>query len=272
MTKQLILFKIILASSLSASAWAPDYYTVQDQNAKIQEASMNPLETFSEVVEVAARRKIADLNLMAWDHHEEELEDPATPYNRKSQYGTWVRDRNDGTCYNTRAKVLIRSSEIPVSFASNGCTVKNGLWNDPYSNRQYRDAADIQIDHVVALKNSYVSGGWKWNANKRCLYANFMSNEYHLMAVNGPDNMKKGDRTPEKFMPPNAAYACEYLKIWLKIKLIWNLAMTPSEADAISDLAKQHQCQAADLVMTAQELSQQRQGILDNMGLCKAAQ
>lgn len=270
MTKQLVLFKIILASSISAKAWAPDYFTVQDAKPHIQEVNIDPLETLSDVVEEAAATKVASLSLMMWDHHQEELQDPAIPYNRKNQYGTWVRDRRDGTCYNTRAKVLIRDSAVPVSFAANGCTVKNGLWNDPYSNRQYRNASEMQIDHVVPLKNSYISGGWKWDAKKRCLYANFMSNEYHLLAVNGPDNMKKGDRTPDKFMPPNGAYSCDYLKIWLKIKLIWNLAMTPTEAQGIADLVKQNHCDASDLIITTQELTQQRQGIIDNMSLCRS--
>lgn len=270
MTKQLVLIHLVFFVSVAAQALAPEYYTVSDQKPPIQGASLDPVEAFSEIVKQA--RKASTLNLMSWLHHQEELRDPDVRYNRKNHYGTWVRDPNDGTCYNTRAKVLIRSSEVPVTLAAHGCAVVGGRWQDPYSNRQYTQASDIQIDHVVPLKNSYVSGGWRWDAQKRCLYANFLGNEYHLMAVNGPDNMRKGDRTPEKFMPPNNAYACEYLSIWLKIKLIWNLAMIPSEAQAISQLVMQNHCDSALMSMASQELSQQRQRILENMGLCRASQ
>jgi hypothetical protein len=88
------------------------------------------------------------------------------------------------------------------------------------------------------------------------------------MAVNGSDNMRKGDRSPEGFMPPNRAYACTYLANWLKIKSIWNLALTPSEAQAIRRLKQDHHCDAGTLSMAPQDLSQQRQEILANMNLC----
>jgi hypothetical protein len=243
---QLVLIHFALLLSVSVQAYAPDYYTVSEKATASGE-----------------------VNLLNWSHHNEELPDPDQAYNRKKHYGTWVRERNDGTCFNTRAKVLIQSSEVPVTFANHGCAVTHGQWQDPYSNRQYTDASDIQIDHVVPLKNSYVSGGWKWDAKKRCLYANFRGNDYHLLAVNGPDNMKKGDRTPEKFMPPNKAYSCKYLSIWLKIKLIWNLAMIPSEAQAITALAQQNHCDAQTLSMPVQELNEQRQSIVKNANLCK---
>lgn len=268
-TSLLVFAHLILALSVSKAS-SPDYYTVHDgTQPEIQEVNLDPVEALSEMAETAARKVTATLDLMTWDHHEETLQDPSVPYNRKNHYGTWVRDPRDTTCYNTRAKVLIRSSSVPVSFSSsNRCSVRGGEWHDPYSNRQYTDAADVQIDHFVPLKNSYVSGAWKWTGKKRCLYANFMSNDFHLMAVNGPDNMKKGDRTPEGFMPPNVGYACRYLANWLKIKLIWNLALTPSEGNAIARLARQNHCDSVTLSMATQDLSQQRRAVLDNMDLC----
>lgn len=268
-TSLLVFAQILLALSISQAS-SPDYYTVHDGTTpQIQDATLDPIDTFTEIAEAAAEKVTANLDLMTWDHHQETLKDPSVPYNRKDHYGTWVRDPRDSTCYNTRAKVLIRASSVPVSFSSsNRCTVTAGQWHDPYSNRQYSDADDIQIDHVVPLKNSYISGAWKWTQKKRCLYANFLSNEFHLMAVNGPDNMKKGDRSPEGFMPPNKAYACDYLANWLKIKLIWNLALTPSEAAAVNRLTQQNHCDSVTLSMASQDLSQQRRAVLDNMDLC----
>lgn len=268
-TSTLVSVSITLLFAFSAQASSPDYYTVHDQNPQVSsDHSIDPLEAFTEAVEAA--RRAVNLNLMNWDHHQQTLEDPSVPYNRKDHYGTWVRDPADGTCHNTRARVLIRDSASQVSYSSNGCTVRGGEWHDPYSNHDFSDASDLQIDHVVPLKNSYISGAWKWDGAKRCLYANYMQNDYHLLAVNGSENMRKGDRTPEGFMPSDTSFACDYLTIWLKIKMIWNLALTPSEADAITHLVQQNHCDSSLLVMNQQELRKQRQAIVDNMGLCSA--
>ena len=78
----------------------------------------------------------------------------------------------------------------------------------------------INNQAVVVLKNSYENGAWRWDYQKRCLYANFMDNDFHLLAVLNKDNRKKGDKGPDKFMPSNPSFACEYLSIWLKIKLL----------------------------------------------------
>lgn len=270
----IVFFNALLIFSLSAAAASPGYFTVREGASKLQETpeiSLSPVYAFAELTDRAAK-KIVELSLLDWEHHTKDLPQPTKPYNRLKQYGPWADDHKDGTCHNTRAKALIRASESEVDFSRSGCTVLRGKWQDPYSNRQYTDAMDLQIDHVVPLKNSYISGGWKWDANKRCLYANFLENEFHLLVVNGNDNMQKGDRTPEKYMPPNKAFACEYLADWLKIKLIWNLAMTPSEGRAISELAKENNCDEAALTMRVQDLHKQRQRILDNMQLCRASE
>src|SRR3989344_1166065 len=143
MTKHLVFIHFVFFISLSAWALAPDYYTVNDHTPRIQESTLDPVETLSEVLVQARKTRI--LNLLNWFHHQEELKDPTTRYNRKDHYGTCVLDPQDGTCYNTRAKVLIRSSEVPVTFAAHGCSVIEGRWQDPYSNRQYTLASDIQI-------------------------------------------------------------------------------------------------------------------------------
>jgi hypothetical protein len=267
MLKHLV-FTTACLFSFSTLAYSPDYYTVRETTSSFTENSFNPFDTFEEL-SVQATAQI--LNLLNWQHHAQALEDPRVPYDRLAQYGTWVKDPRDGTCYDTRAKVLIRQSEVPVRFNSRGCSVISGKWLDPYSDRIYTQASDLQIDHVVPLKNSYISGAWKWDSQKRCLYANFLQNDFHLLAVNGNDNMKKGDRSPEEFMPDNATFSCEYLSSWLKIKLIWNLAMTPSEALGIEQLAKENHCDASDMSFKVKDLRAQRQSILTNMELCSHA-
>jgi hypothetical protein len=259
----------ILLVSFSVLAASPDYYTVREDTTARSKAvaSLDPFEVFSEAaVQTAAQV----LDLLTWQHHQQTLKDPATPYNRLQQYGTWVVDHSTGTCYNTRARVLIRQSEIPVRFkGSGGCVVDSGKWLDPYTDSYFTNANDLDIDHVVPLKNSYDSGAWQWDQKKRCTYANFMANDYHLLAVRKEDNRMKGDGGPDKFMPANSAYACDYLSHWLKIKLIWNLAMVPGEAEGIERLAQQNHCDAKVLSITMQELRGQRQSILAIANICQ---
>ena len=254
---------IILTSSFAFSA---EYYTLKENAASIQNQTIDPFETLE-----LASSTIADqfLSLMDWEAHAQKMEEPSDPYRRLSQYGTWVTDPEDGSCLNTRGRKLAHESLVPVTLSPKGCTVISGKWIDPYSNRAYSQASDLDIDHMVPLKNSYMSGAWKWDFKKRCLYANFMHNSFHLIAVKDDDNQQKGDSSPEKFMPSDESYRCEYLTNWLKIKLIWNLTMTSSEGAAIERLAKENNCDVKSMSMSSNELRTQRQDIISNIGLCK---
>lgn len=250
------------------------FYTVKEQAVKSSEprAALNPIEMASFMwSDVENFRELAAkiYSLIDFDYHKEKYGDAKEPYNRQKHFGAWIKDRRDDTCYNTRAKVLIRDSSIPVEFRGSGCTVSDGKWTDPYGGRDYTDAADIQIDHFVPLKNAYISGAHKWNRRKRCLYANFLGNEFHLLAVSGRENMSKSDSTPEGYMPPNQAYQCQYLAQWLKVKFIWSLELSPSEKDAVVELIHDHHCDLKEMTYSAQDLSQQRRFMADNMDLCQ---
>jgi hypothetical protein len=190
-------------------------------------------------------------------------------YDRKFHFGRWVNDPNDETCYNTRARVLIRDSETQVSFKdTNHCVVEKGRWEDPYAGGTLRESKEIQIDHMVPLKNAYISGAWEWNYQTRCTYANYMGNKFHLITASGHENMSKGDDTPEKYMPPNENYRCEYLANWLKIKLIWKLKMARGEVEAIRQAIRDSGCDGRKFKMSSLELKRQRQLIYENRYNC----
>lgn len=209
----------------------------------------------------------ASINLLNFVTVNQTFPLPSLPYNRDKHYGSWLRD-TDG-CLNTRAKVLVRDSANQVTFAANGCTVEKGDWNDPYTGKLHTLSKDIQIDHLVALKNSYMSGAHEWTPAKRCLYANYMGNNFHLISVNGTENLKKGDVTPRQYVPPNKAYTCEFLKNWLHVKLIWNLRLTPIEGDAIQKLVTDNKCDKATFHVSTQSLAEQHRYMEDNKDLCR---
>lgn len=248
------------------------YYTIEDE--KIQPLNIQHSSRFLSATvfpqDFLPNAKEQVLNLLKWILHDNPPEQPNEKYSRKDHFGRWLRDPFDNTCLDTRGKVLLRDSLQPVTLKPNNhCAIESGLWQDPYSGEKITAAKDVQIDHFVPLKNAYISGAWNWNFAKRCLYANYMSNEFHLIAVSGTENMRKSDRTPAQYLPPNNGFVCTYLDNWLKVKLIWNLTMLPPETEAIKNTMKQLGCQANSYVMDEKELTSERLQILDGLKACE---
>lgn len=131
----------------------------------------------------------------------------------RSKWRHWTDADRD--CQDTRQEVLIAESVVPVTLDRRGCRVLAGEWHDPYTGRTFTDPRQLQIDHVVALGWAYYHGGWMWDAKKKEAYANDMTHPNHLIAVYGPSNQSKGRLGPDEWLPENAAFACEYWKIWL---------------------------------------------------------
>lgn len=153
-------------------------------------------------------------------------------------------DRNDwslwnahvgGGCFTVRDKVLAEETVEPVVTvaASNGrCRVTTGRWNDPYTGQTFTASTQVQIDHVVPLKEAHDSGGHAWTNQRRRDYANYLGFAGHLIAVQGTENASKGADDPTDYLPI-ATFRCEYVAIWIKIKDRWGLNMNQAEADAI---------------------------------------
>lgn len=276
----LITWQKVLAneSTSTADVRFDNFYTVSEGASASSEEDpirgiIDPVQTVQNMLADApgwvTELKAKALSLLQFDHHNENYGDVNEAYNRLKHFGTWINDKSDDTCYNTRAKVLIRDSKTKVTFNSKGCTVVSGTWDEPYTNKEVTQASDIQIDHFVPLKNAYISGAYKWDYPKRCLYANFMGNPFHLISADSSQNMRKGDRTPEGYMPPAKNYACQYLEQWLKVKLIWDLGLTPPEKDAVVSLIQDNKCDLKQFNYAAKDLQDQRKFIDDHMDLCQ---
>ena len=144
----------------------------------------------------------------------------------------------DGDCQNTRAEVLIDESQAPVTFtpASSGCTVATGIWEGPYTGQAFTQASDVDVDHMVPLKNAHDSGGWAWSATRKRDYANDFANPQHLIAVDDGTNQSKGARGPEAWKPPLQSYWCRYALDWIGIKNTWTLTVTSAEWTALESM------------------------------------
>lgn len=255
---------VLLSLAIANTAFAinPDfpqfgsYYTIDDSPTRSSLASSKTLQ----------------IPVSNWVRHPGDPPQTSKEYNRVQDFGKWIDDPSDDTCYNTRAKVLVRDSVGNTSVSdANECLINEGRWKDPYTGATLTLAADVQVDHMVPLKNAYISGAWKWSGAKRCAYANFMGNDFHLLSVDATENMSKSDKSPEGYLPSNKRYICTYLLNWLKVKTIWSLTMTPPEVKAIKDAMSDYKCEASKFVMTKPELDRQRNKIRDYQSLCQRA-
>ncbi|RBQ68099.1 hypothetical protein FVER14953_08190 [Fusarium verticillioides] len=89
--------------------------------------------------------------------------------------GTYDRDlfphweTYEGAC-NTREYVLKRDGTSVVT--NSACAATSGTWKSPYDGATWTQASDIDIDHMVPLKNAWISGAASWTTAKRTQFAN----------------------------------------------------------------------------------------------------
>ena len=147
----------------------------------------------------------------------------------------------DGDCQDARQEVLIAESLLEVAFETDReCRVAGGRWYGAFTAAYVEDPGNLDIDHLVPLKNAHNSGGWAWDAAKKEKYANHLDDHDHLIAVTAGANRSKGAKGPEEWGPPDLDYWCEYSWDWTEIKARWGLTMTQIEAEIVMDML--HTC------------------------------
>lgn len=123
-------------------------------------------------------------------------------YDRDTQFGGWADPDNNGC--DARNDILARDLTNPVS--SDGCTITSGTLSDPYTGttinfeRGPATSSDVQIDHVVALGNAWITGAERLTQDKRVALAN---DPLNLLAVDGPTNGSKSAQDAAEWLPPN---------------------------------------------------------------------
>ncbi len=209
-------------------------------------------------------------DLLHWTQHKSQRPEAPERYNRLYHFGTWVDDPRTPECFDVRALILMRDSQTRVQMSDvSPCKVFAGSWNDPYGGANWKLAREIEIDHVVALKNAYTSGAWAWDYQHRCLFANFTGFDKHLLSSFITENRQKSDRGPEDWMPSNENYSCQHLHNWLAVKFIWNLTMTSAEAEAIAEQIEIHRCNVKAFQFSKGELNRIRRFAQANLAMCR---
>lgn len=152
-------------------------------------------------------------------------------YDREEYLKDWGDD--DGDCINTRHEVLAIESIIEPAFDDDGCRVIAGLWQDPYTGAFFTDPSELDIDHLVPLKEAHDSGARFWTPEQKQAFANDNLMANALIAVDALANRQKGADDPARWLPPNQDYHCAYVRNWVTIKNAYGLDFDIAEREAI---------------------------------------
>lgn len=159
---------------------------------------------------------------------------PMTGYSREEFGPAWPRDLATADGVSCDARNITLQHQIPdAALDADQCTVTLGVFDGPYSGDPIHfelgeTSADVHVDHVVALGDSWKTGAQQWDDDTRRAFANDLDN---LVAVDGGLNQQKGDSNAASWVPPRNR--CDYIATQIYVKHKYGLWVTPPEKDAL---------------------------------------
>lgn len=142
----------------------------------------------------------------------------------------WIDADGDGC--DTRREVLIDEAVDPPTVSAR-CSLSGGRWLSLYDGIETTDPSTFDIDHVVALAEAWDSGASAWSVDRRTRFANDLDVDWSLIAVSASSNRSKSDQDPADWLPPLASARCQYLAMWLAVKVRWSLTIDAGESAAL---------------------------------------
>ena len=166
---------------------------------------------------------------------------PKTGYSRAAFGQSWADvDRNG--C-DTRNDILKRDmTSIVLKPKTRNCVVLSGTLIDRYSGEMINfvrgnvSSMEVQIDHVVALSNSWQTGAFKLSIAQRTALAN---DPLNLFAVKGRLNLQKSDGDAATWVPPMKSFRCAYVAQQIAVKAKYELWVVAPEKAAMSAILAQ---------------------------------
>lgn len=151
-------------------------------------------------------------------------------YNRVKQFGTF----KNGVI----AKLEHRDAPNAIfTGASIRSRAKSGILHDAYTGKDIQisntNKTDTDADHIEALKEVYVSGGWNWSQEKRVEYANNLDN---LILVSYHENRAKGEDDTTNYVPSYKPAQCIYVVKQIEIKSNYHLSVDNAEKAAMQNI------------------------------------
>ena len=174
-----------------------------------------------------------------------------TGYSREQFGSAWTDNNDDLWGHNhctTRDDVLRRDLHDVKREKTSTCAdaVASGVLDEPYTGAKGVQftrgsgctkpdycSSNLQIDHVAALGDVWVTGGQKLSAQQRVDLAN---DPLELLAVDGPANEQKGDSDAASWLPKNKRFRCTYVSIQVAVKTKYHLWVTSAEKTAIANV------------------------------------
>jgi hypothetical protein len=130
--------------------------------------------------------------------------------------------------------VLIAESVTPVTVGG-GCSITGGEWVSAFDGVRTTDPSTFDVDHFVPLKEAWDSGADAWDEARREGFASDLEYAGSLIAVSASSNRTKGASDPAEWLPPSAAYHCQYIVTWVRVKLLWDLSADTAEIAALKN-------------------------------------
>jgi hypothetical protein len=158
----------------------------------------------------------------------------ATPTNE----GTYDRDAFPhwvGVSGNCDAREYVLQRDGTSVQVDGACYPTSGRWTSPYDGATWTNPTDIDIDHMVPLKNAWISGAASWSTSQRQAFANDVSGP-QLWAVTDNVNQQKSDRSPDQWLPPLTSFRCTYAASWVQVKSKYSLSITTAERSTLSSI------------------------------------
>lgn len=161
----------------------------------------------------------------------------------RSAFGPAWTDKHSadlgGNGCDTRNDILNRDLTDTRHSDNKKCVVITGvLDNDPYTGRTINfrrgvsTSSAIQIDHIVSLKDAWLSGADALTPEERVRFANDPDN---LIASDGPENMSKGSKAADTWLVPNNPdFRCTYVAHQVLVKANYGLSVSASEKKAMT--------------------------------------
>ena len=184
-------------------------------------------------VAVLAGVPVIPLRIRGYDYRRAAFGDSWTDDNSAPGGRNGCDTRNDILNRDLVDKTLVSIKRCPDAVAT-------GILHDPYTNavvaftRGEKTGAAVQIDHIVPLALAWDLGARTWSEDIRVRFANDPAN---LIAVAGNANQAKGDQEPADWMPPNAAFHCQYAVQFIAVLRGYGLPIDAPSATVLRDAA-----------------------------------
>jgi hypothetical protein len=171
----------------------------------------------------------------------------------RSEFGQAWADVDRNGC-DQRNDVLRRDLvKLHTKPGTRGCILLRGVLKDDKFNYAAKNVhfqrgdGEIEIHHVVSLRNAWNAGAYDWDEEQREKFANDLMN---LEAIDSESNQDKADQKFDDWWPDDPDNECWYAARQITIKKRYSLTVSPAEREALQEALIS--CESMKLVKPSQ--------------------